>query len=76
MKRASLSLLLGLIMLPAAACPVCDDPATNRARAAILNDQFARNVTRTLVPFSLLAAVVGVAFYRRPHPRMSSPSSH
>jgi hypothetical protein len=52
----------GLVM-PAAACPVCDTGTGQQVRAGILDDSFGRTLLAVVLPFPLLLAVVaGIHF--------------
>jgi hypothetical protein len=51
---------------PARACPLCESETGERVRAGIFNAEFGYNLLVTLLPFSVLLAIVALIHFGLP----------
>ncbi len=66
--------LAGAVFLSASsasACPLCHTETGEKVRAGIFDDEFARNVLVTLLPFPVLAGLVALIHFGFPNPKPS-----
>ncbi len=81
-KSSAISIAAAVAMCGAAAtahaCPLCDSDRAEEVRAGLFDDQFARNLAASVLPFTLLAGLVAAVHFGGPkpaQPRGQTPSS-